>query len=182
LFLTSGDSGQSGTRIKDDHNTTRLDQFLVKMDNEQNAEVARIVTPSNDLFLVEPIPPVPSWMLPLSIEDALSVHENMLQGIERADAVSKTDWLKELCYPIVAACWLRRLPLSAHEIWQVLAAHDISKVHEATFLKLYDFGIRLIVRTQGRPAVKRKRMQPLSHGKYLTDHQRNLWVTHFGHD
>ncbi len=182
MFLTSGDSGHFGTRIEDYHTTARLDQFLVKMDCEQNAEVARIVSPSNDLYLIEPVPPVPVWMLPLSVEDALSIHENMLRGIERADAVSKTDWLKELCYPIVACCWLRRLPVSGQEIWQMLTAHDILEEHKVAFLELYDFGISLLVRTQGRPAVKRKRMQPFSHGKYLTDHQRNLWVTHFGHD
>jgi hypothetical protein len=173
LFLNSGDVGQFGCRIEDKHNSVRFDQFLVKMDYEIDENISRVVTPLYDLFLIEPIAPPPGWMLPLSIEDALSVHENMLRGLDYEADPSGESPLRHLCYPIVTGTWWRRLPLSADDIWPMLQAHNFFQSTKKDFATLFDFGNRVLVRARGRPAIKRKRMPPLSRGRYQPDSQAN---------
>jgi hypothetical protein len=180
LFLTSGDAGQFGTCVEDKHNSIRFDQFLVKMDYEVEKGGTRVVTLAYDLFSIEPLPSAPVWMPSLSIADALAVHEYMLQGIDNHLQLNDPADLSNLCYPIVSGCWSRRFPLTAEEILAMLQAHYCPV--DKQFCQLYTFGIELLVRTHGKPAIKRKRMKPLSQGKYLSSNQRKMWFQLFGHD
>jgi hypothetical protein len=180
LILTSGDTGQFGRCVEDKFNAQRSDQFYVKMDYDKSGG-SRVVTSWTDLFLVEPFPNTPDWMPPLSVDDALALHESFLRGLDRTLALKRKQHISTVCLSLVATTWGRRLPLSPEIIWPMLKAHNFSGDRN-NFSALYDFGLDLLIRTNGRKPIKRKLMEPLSRGKYMTPAQRTHWIQFFGHD
>lgn len=125
---------------------------------------------------------VPSWMVPLSIDDACSLHEQVLDSLNIAEHPAGVDPLLWIAQGLVTRCWCRRLPVSGEEVWRVLTAHGVPTAGRVEFARLFDFGMALLVGANGRPPVRRMRMPPLSQGRYLTRRARALWIKHLGHD
>jgi hypothetical protein len=180
LFL-SPDYGETGVRVDDRDYNLRLDQFAVKMDYEA-IDYMRTVTRFLDLYIVEPFTPLASWMPQFSVQDVLAIHEAILRVLDVHIKSRAQRPLHKSISPIVSACWWQRLPASGHEIWPILVAHGFAETKRGEFIKLFEFGFDLLVRTHGRPPIKRKRMPPLSKGRYLSKGARELYLRHFGHN
>jgi hypothetical protein len=145
------------------------------MDYEQRAHVQRVVRPDLELFL-DPLHLIPPpWMPPLSIQDAFILHEMVLLAAER-------DLMRtEAQYPLINVCWSHRLPLSGSEVWAMLEAHGCDPIARPVVIERFDFGVGLLVGTQGRPPVKKRRMPALSKGRYLTARKKADWQRLFGY-
>jgi hypothetical protein len=120
-------------------------------------------------------------MIPFSIEDVLAVHEAVLRTIDKHVNEGHRR-LEKTIFPIVGACWWQRLPISAEELWPMLTAHGFQANDRSEFSKLFEFGRNLLTRNHGRRPIKRKRMAPLSKGRYLSENAREQWIEFFGHD
>ena len=165
IFLNGSDAGQSGTVVADEWGTCPPDRLLVKMSYEETGAL-RMVMPGNELFLDVGELIVPAWMPPVSIEDNAFIHDSLLRS--QPTAICGRQTFGELLSSIAATCWRRRLPLEGVDIWPLLNAHGVSPSLEAKVIDYFDFGIKLLTSTQGRAAVKRRRMpahvkKPLPH-------------------
>ncbi len=181
ITLLSGfDVGQSGVVVADQWGTCPPDRFLVKMAYAESG-VLRMVMPSHDLFLDVEQLIVPAWMPSLSIEDNGFLHEGLLRSLEGLKAARGRENIGKSLLSVIATCWGRRLPLRGAELWLLLNAHGIDSHLKSDVIDYFDFGTKLLTQTQGRPAVKRRRMPAMSKGRYLTKAQRALRAEIFGH-
>jgi hypothetical protein len=181
IKFLSPNYGETGVRVDDRHYNLRLDQFAVKMDYEA-IDYVQTVTRFMDLYIVEPFASPASWMPQFSIQDVLAIHESMLRVLDMLMKSHARKPLHECIGPIVSACWRQRLPISGHEIWPMLEAHGFAETQRPEFINLFEFGFDLLIRTHGRPPIKRKRMAPLSKGRYLSKGNREIYLRHFGHN
>jgi hypothetical protein len=181
ITLLSGfDVGQSGVVVADQWGTCPPDRFLVKMAYAESGAL-RMVMPSHDLFLDVEQLIVPAWMPSLSIEDNGFLHEGLLRSLEGLKAARGRENIGKSLLSVIATCWGRRLPLRGAEFWLLLNAHGIDSHLKSDVIDYFDFGTKLLTQTQGRPAVKRRRMPAMSKGRYLTKAQRALRAEIFGH-
>jgi hypothetical protein len=182
ITLLSGvDVGQSGVVVADQWGTCPPDRFLVKMAHHESGTL-RMVMPSHELFLDVKQLVVPAWMPPLSIQDNGFLHESLLRSLEDIKAARGRESVGKSVLSIIATCWGRRLPLRGAELWLLLNAHGVGSELKSDVIDYFDFGMKLLTQTQGRAAVKRRRMPAMSRGRYLTKAQRALHVEIFGHD
>jgi hypothetical protein len=146
------------------------DEFLVHFDNETRDTLTRI-SYKRDRFAYFPIKKIPEWLCHLSIDDLSAVEESsLLTALNFAIAPGSKKWSNVLL-PLIATIRSRRLPVLSADIWPTLIAHDFPTRQKADFCRFFDFGIDLLVSLNGRPAVQRKMMRPLSRGRYLTPGQ-----------
>ncbi len=167
IFLNGIGVGQSGVVVADRWGTCPPDRFLVKMPNAKVGTL-RMVMPTHELFVDVKLLSVPTWMPPVSIEDNAFLHRSLLHSLDKLTAACDCGVVGEALGEIIATCWRRRLPLEGVDIWPLLKAHGVDANFEANMADCFDFGIRLLTRTQGRTGVKRKRMVAMSKGRYLT--------------
>jgi hypothetical protein len=182
ITLLSGyDVGQSGVVVEDQWGTCPPDRFLVKMAYDESGAL-RMVMPSHELFLDVKQLVVPAWMPSLSIEDNGFLHESLMRSLEDLKAARGRENVGKLILALIATCWGRRLPLRGTEVWLLLNAHGVGSQLKSDVIEYFDFGMKLLTETQGRPAVKRRRMPAMSRGRYLTKARRTLRAEIFGHD
>ncbi len=179
MFLSDSQIGHTGIRLDDSSLGPCIDQFTVRMNYESKFR-DRTVNRHIDLYIIEPFNLPPNWAPPLSLEDTLAIHEAMLRVIDLR-CIEKIK-LSDSIFPVVSACWFTRSPVSGKDIWPIMIAHGFEAAEQNEFVKLFDFGFQLLVRTQGRAPIKRKLMKPFSKGRYLSKKKRELWIQHFGHD
>lgn len=177
FFLSAGDIGQIGTRVNDQGFSLRSDQFAVKMPYDKQGHT-RTVTKYLDLFVEEAFSTPPLWMPSFSIEDCLAIHEFMLRMFDSL----RTSSLDNSIHTLIGTCWQLRIPISGNEMLPILSAHGFDRNKNGDFERLFDFGFQLLIRTQGRPPIKRRKMAAFSRGKYLSKNARAFWIDHFGHD
>ena len=180
MFLNGIDVGQVGVVVRDKWGTCPSDRFLVKMEYEKQSDVLRMVMPRHELYLDVNLLRIPDWVPSVSIEDNARLHERFLCCGGLAAAQDR-DGFGTAFADVVHVCWQHRLPLNAEEIWLALQAHGLDPHSKARVVELFEFGTGLLVRTHGRPAIKRKRMPPMSRGRYLTKAERELRLRIFGH-
>jgi hypothetical protein len=120
-------------------------------------------------------------MPPISIEDNALLHESLLLSLDRITAAHDRSMVGKSLRGIVGTCWSRRLPLDGADIWPMLDAHGVGPHLKADVIDFFEFGVSLLTATQGRSAVKRKRMPAMAQGRYLTTAQRELRLKIFGH-
>jgi hypothetical protein len=181
LFLSGGDVGQVGVVVDNAEIARSIGRFTVKLPCDPD-HVTTMVNPEHDLFIDRALMTVPQWMPPLSIEDACALHEMVLDVLRWPPQRPRRKAAAKMVKGLIARCWGDRLPVSGAEVWGIVAAHGALPELEKPLIELFEFGMELIVETQGRPPVKRRRMPPLSRGRYLTKRNRELWLRHFGHD
>lgn len=181
VFLNGGEVGQSGVVVADERGICPSDRFLVKMPYDKPG-VLRMVMPSHELFLDAQLLVVPSWMAPLSIRDNAFLHDSLPSSLNDLTPATDHGITDQSLDWIIATCWRHRLPLVGAEVWPVLKAHGADAKLEAGFINCFDFGTRLLTTTQGRPSVKRRRMSPMSKGRYITKAQQSIRLELFGHD
>lgn len=138
--------------------------------------------PGHDLYVDTALFSVPAWMPPVSIDDNAALHESLLDILPHVVVgAHEFSFKPDLLWRVVSVCWQRRLPLQRSDIWPLIQAHGVSVRHKSRVLDFFDFGVKLLTVTHGRPAIKRKRMVPMSKGRYLTRAQRDLRIQLFGH-
>ncbi len=62
----------------------------------------------------------------------------------------------------------------------MIEAHGVARHQKARLLQTFEFGIKVLVLANGRQPIKRKRMPPMSVGRYLTSAQEELNIRLFG--
>jgi hypothetical protein len=141
------------------------DEFLVHFDGEPITYETRILY-KVDKFTYFPFDKVPDWLCPLSIDDLNAIDEAV---VRTTMAVAMQSLLSvETLLPIVRTIRARRLPLRGRDLWATFRAHDFPAELQELFETQFDFAIDLLLAMNGRPPVKRKRVKPMSIGRYLT--------------
>lgn len=143
------------------------DEFLVQFDVEEKGTLTRI-SYRLDKFSHFPLGTIPEWLCHLSVDDLSLIDESCLDTVLNfAMAKANTSWA-DLLLPILSTIRGKRLPVSSSDIWSTLVAHGFSKNRRQKFKEFFDFGLRLLLLFNGRPPVQRRRMKPISRGRYLT--------------
>jgi len=146
------------------------DEFLVHFDHESRDTLTRI-SYKRDKFAYFPIKKIPAWLCHLSIDDLSAVEESsLLTALNLAIAPRSKKWSNVLL-PLIATVRSRRLPILSADMWPTLIAHGFPAKQKADFCKFFDFGIELLVSLNGRAAIQKKKMPPMSRGRYLTPGQ-----------
>jgi hypothetical protein len=146
------------------------DEFLVHFDKDETDTLTRIGY-KRDKFAYFPVEKIPDWLCHLSIDDLSAIEEStLLTVLNFAIAPKRRKW-SNILLPLIATVRSRRLPILSADIWPTLIAHAFPTSQKADFCKFFDFGIELLVSLNGRPAVQRKKMQPMSQGRYQTPGQ-----------
>ncbi|MGU9980723.1 hypothetical protein ACJ4V0_11855 [Phreatobacter sp. HK31-P] len=94
--------------------------------------------------------------------------------------MTKLSRLENAEFAIIQTVWWQRYPVRAEDLWPMLEAHGFPKSHLLRFVDRFNFGIDLLVHAQGRRPNSRRRMEPLSKGRYLTAAQVALRSRIFG--
>jgi hypothetical protein len=150
------------------------DEFLVHFDNDPKDTLTRIGY-KRDKFAYFPITRVPDWLCHLSIDDLSAIEESsLLTVLNFADAPKKKKWC-DILEPLIATVRGRRLPILGADIWPTLIAHGFSARQKTNFCDFFDFGVDLLVLLNGRRAIRRKEMHPMSRGRYLTPGQEEYY-------
>jgi len=139
------------------------DEFLVQFDIERKGTLTRIGY-QRDKFAFFPLGEIPNWLCPLSVDDLSMVDEACL------DTALNARWA-DLLLPLISMVRSRRLPISSADIWPTLVAHGFPTSKKKKFHRLFDFGTRLLLLLNGRPPIQRRKMRPMSRGRYLTPGQ-----------
>jgi hypothetical protein len=181
LFLSGIDVGQVGVVVENVDAVRSIGRFLVKLPYGDD-RASTMVDPVLDLFIERALMHVPTWMPPLSIEDACALHEMVLEVRRSPPEAKNGKTAAKMADGLIARCWGDRLPVNGAEVWAVLGAHGAQPKLEERFVELFDFGIALLVGIKGRPPVRQRRMAPLSRGRYLTKRAREKRMQLFGHD
>jgi hypothetical protein len=143
------------------------DEFLVRFDYEWRDTLTRIHY-KRDKFAYFPIAKIPNWLCHLSMDDLSALDESsLLTVVNFASAKRAAKWA-DLLLPLIATVRSRRLPVLAADIWPTFVAHGFSRKQKTNFYQFFDFGIELLTSLHGRPAIRRKKMLPMSRGRYLT--------------
>jgi hypothetical protein len=154
--------------------------FQVRFSNDPPGHTS-ICSYGSNQFLRFPLPPVPSWLCSLSVEDLISIEDAILYNIRCAIIEGRAISCERLARAVVTVVWYRRLPVSGERVFATLAAHGVSDELRKEFALLFDFGVDLLITAHGRPPIKRKQVSPMSIGKYISDGSRRFHVAHFGY-
>lgn len=170
VLLSSFDIGQRGRVVR--AGPSSLSEIHLRMDGEP-PEWLRRVDPVWQLYLEARLFRTLAWAPPLSLEDTLALHEIALDVLSRPSG-RRGPSISDIARAITSVAWWARLPVSADEIWPMLEAHGVRGRGRIEFIRLFDFGQRLLVANHGRKPNSRKRMSPMSRAKYVTGGQRRL--------
>lgn len=177
IFLNGINVGLVGVVVNDVWGKCPSDSFLVRMEYEKHPTALQMVMPRHDLYLEAGSLLTPNWMPPLSIEDNARLHERLLCCRSQLMAVKDRSSFGSAFTGIIDVCWRHRLPLSGEEVWLAPNAHDIGLRWKADVIGLFTFGMGLLTGARGRSANKRRRMPPMSQGRYLTKAERKLHLS-----
>lgn len=153
--------------------------FFVHMEYEKRG-VLHSVMPGYDQYLDVRHYRVPTWLPELAIEDNAALHERLLQSIRTLFLADDRSSLAKGLHSIIQVCWWRRFPIDGAELWPMLEAHGVLTSLRADAVELFDFGLFTLLYAQGRAPNRRRRMTPMSQGRYLTKRQRELNTRLFG--
>ena len=146
------------------------DEFFVQFDFEKGRTLTRIHY-KRDKFTRLPVGTIPNWLCQLSIDDLSALEDSsLLTALNFASAQRNRNWAN-LLLPLIATVRSRRLPILSADVWPTFFAHGFPEKQKSNFNKFFDFGIELLVSLNGRPAIRRKKMQSMSRGRYLTPGQ-----------
>ena len=146
------------------------DEFLVAFDGDPPGLLTRVIR-RLDSFAYLPLGKMPKWLCSLSIDDLHSVDESCLHTATILATDAKYKWTVQALLPIIYTVRSRRLPASGADLWPALQAHGIRKSLKEEFCQTFDFSIELLLEMNGRPAIKKRRVQAMSIGRYLTPGQ-----------
>lgn len=121
------------------------------------------------------LPPLPRWMLPLSVDDNWAI-ENAVLGyiVHLGESVLTQINIQEI-NAIAYTLWRRRLPVSTKEVALMAKAHGLPQSLQSEFQRMLEISWRAMEYAGGRVPIARKRMKPFSKGRYLTANSEKLF-------
>jgi hypothetical protein len=160
IFLKGMFAGQEAT-VSDEPGLDES-EFLVKFDDQQEGW-GTSVSYKRDAFGRVPIE-VPDWLCSLSIDDLCAIDGAALHMalIRQAEPL----WSSKTLMPLISVVRQRRLPVTADDLWLTLRSHGFARKLKPDFLRLFDFSIELLISLNRRPPIKKKRVAPMSIGRY----------------
>jgi hypothetical protein len=164
VILQGPHSGASAT-VTAEHGFSQ-DEFMVHFDGQSERWETRI-SYSRDRFASLPIARPPTWLCHLSTDDLSVIDESVIQTADLFGA-NLNVWTVKTLLPILSIIRSRRLPVSGADLWPTLEAHGFPSATGPSFQDRFDYAIEILVAMVGRPPISRKKVQPMSIGRYLT--------------
>ncbi|RYE34890.1 MAG: hypothetical protein EOP23_03500 [Hyphomicrobiales bacterium] len=149
------------------------DEFLASFSDNPDGSNYR-VNFRRDRFCYDEDFNAQGWMPTASVDDIDALEESFVETIRLGDTESGWEWNDQCLYPIISTIWHRRLPIKGKTIARTLKAHDFCDTEEAHIEKLIDFGLGILIKTNGRDPIKRKIMPSLQRGRYRTPRRIDL--------
>ena len=164
VILQGPNSGALAT-VTTEHGFNQ-DDFLVHFDGEPERWETRI-SYARDRFTFPPIERLPTWLCHLSTDDLSVIDELVIRTADLFIANSNV-WSVETLLPILSTVRSRRLPVGGADLWPTLEAHGFPSESAPSFQDRLDYAIEVLVTMIGRPPIRRKKVRPMSIGRYLT--------------
>jgi hypothetical protein len=120
----------------------------------------------HELIIPEWLYFVPDWAPPISVEDAAVLHGALLDGFAQAVEQGQAFPQRSMLQQFIVAAWRQRLPLAPEDFWPMLSAHGLAEDAKPLVIDHLSFGSEMLVRANGRSAIKRKRMRPFQSFRY----------------
>ena len=146
------------------------EEFLVQFDVEETGTLTRI-SYQRDKFTYFPLKAMPEWLCHLSIDDLSVIDESCLETVLNFTVAKRDSNWADLLVPVISTIRRKRLPISSSDVWSTLIAHGFPRNHKQRFKEHFNFGLRLLLLFNGRPPIQRRKMNPMSRGRYLTPSQ-----------
>jgi hypothetical protein len=135
------------------HDSDVVDQFAWADEPDSKLRLMR----EHWLTLPLEVLTVPFWLPKLSLRNCFILDELAVWFCNESGAGERFHWNNELTIEVARTCWRRRLPVSPMEISRLFLVHGMPEIYQAKFEELFDFAIKLLVRTEGRKALKKLR-------------------------
>ncbi len=137
---------------------------------------------ARDKYIRFPLPPVPDWLCPFSIEDLSYLEESILHVIFNSIQTEEKPDIPLLVKNIASVVWQRRLLVTGAKFFETLQHHGFRDEWKQAFSAYFDFAVDLLTSNHRRPAIKRKLVPPMSIARYTTDTSRESRIQLFGFD
>ena len=163
-ILSGGHTGLVG-EIVDAGSLARYDRVAIKLDSStrNGFRICNIV--SNLMTIERPIPSI--WMLPLSTRDLARVDEIVVRCCDGLVQGQPKALNLEALFLCIDEIWRQRLPIRGRELFPTFEAHGLAASFENEFVDAFDFGLDLLLFSQGRRPISRKRMPPMLARQYI---------------
>ena len=150
------------------------EEFCVRFDHDPPSVLQRVLL-RHDQFVSVPLNVLPGWLPPLATDDLALVDEFVVRFCGALFQGGAWRWQDEELFAVVLMSWRRRLPMRPIEAWAACAAHGMPQRFKSRFLRGFEFGSNLLVWSQGRPPIKRRRIPAMSIPRYEPSRrQRNV--------
>jgi hypothetical protein len=177
VFLKGARAGQIATVVSA---AGRDDYFEVRFSREERGRSR--VCYRHEEFLVFPLPTVPAWLCPLSIDDLNSLENAIIACVRNAVGDNQPPSAMLIAKALAITTWHRRLPVCGRLLYNTLESHGFREEWRDEFSLLFDFAVDVLTATHGRPSIKRKAVHAMSIGRYVSKRSREDWLTMFGFD
>lgn len=171
VILKGYNAGRVGTCINE--TGYHSGEFLIRFDDQEENYDTRI-TYNSDEFSIIPAPKLPSWLLPLSIDDNNCIETEIVNFLVDYIAIKSRNWRTALILPIAHRLWWRRLPVRPNEVWLLLEAHGAPTKIKNRFLVELEVALEALRYSNGRSPIKKKRMRPFEVGVYMSTNRRTI--------
>jgi hypothetical protein len=151
------------------------DEFLARFDFQPKTHLTRIHY-KHDEFAVAPVAPPPKWLCSFSIDDLCAIEGSTLMVALNMANTTRSTWTPESMLALISTVRVRRLPVSGSELWPTLAMHGFHSRLKRSFCAHIDFSLRLLRALHGRAPIKKRRVEAMSIGRYMTPAQ----LEHYG--
>jgi hypothetical protein len=179
VFLKGSNAGRTAKVLRS--GTPREELFYVRYPKAPKG-VSQTCSYGFDEFVLYPLPKVPAWMCPLSIDDLWRIEDSILRLLKRSIIEQISPGARPLAKALASTVWHRRLPVFATLVFETLRHHGFRDEWQKEFVTLFDFAIDTLISNHGRPAILRKRVPPMSIGRYTSISSRAFWAHNFGFD
>lgn len=132
---------------------------------------SRMVNSHSEMYLKFPLPDIPTWALPLGVEDNCIVDDVLMRIASDASNFGSKEFDLQRLQHLISFVWRHRLPVTPLELVSFLEAHG----HHNSLLneteKLIRFGIELLTWSHARRPIKRRRTAPFANFRYAKDYR-----------
>ena len=140
--------------------------FLLHADDAPQ-DWTQIVDPESTLFLRLPFDlSCPDWFPPFSLNACLDLHLEIVLFVDSSFRSGEWQWRRTRYNEVISYCWQKRLPIEPSEVWQMLRFHGAPPSAESESMRLFEEGVELLVYTNGRRPIKKKRILEARRSKH----------------
>jgi hypothetical protein len=102
---------------------------------------------------------VPFWLPKLSLRNCFIIDELVVWFCNESAAGRKFHWDDDKVIEVVRTCWRKRLPIEPSELSKVMLAHGMPEIYQERAEKLFAFGMRVLIGSEGRRPLKKLRAE-----------------------